>query len=313
MKTRGLGVRNGVGNGLVTGAVSDEGNRPAPGQKGAFARISERLAASPWVCRLARLGYAAEGLLYVIVGGTAALAAMDVGGHARGTRGALSLMVAQPFGRLVVALVAAGLCGYILRRFVQVLVEPADGTPPAALVRVLRRFGFALSGLAHVGIALAALRLALGLAALGSGGGQPTRGWADLLLAWRPLDGWLVFFVGLVFIGVAVFYFYKALSRRFTMDLELEFMSRRAERAALACGVAGYAGRGVGFLIMGAFLVYAGWYVEEVEARGFGDILRTLEDRPFGAWVLIAAAAGLTAYGLYLMLAARYLRLIAAW
>jgi hypothetical protein len=119
--------------------------------------------------------------------------------------------------------------------------------------------------------------------------------------------------VGLVIVGVAIFYFYKAVSRRFTIDLELERMSRHVERATLACGIAGYAGRGIGFLIIGAFLVYAGWYVEEVEARGFGDILRALEEQPFGAWVLIAVAAGLTAYGFYLLLAARYLRLIAAW
>lgn len=306
-------MKNGMENGLVTRAMPERESRPARGRAVALARISEQLAASPWVHRLARLGYAAEGLLYVIVGGTAALAAMDVGGRVRGTRGALDLIMAQPFGRLVVALVAAGLCGYILRRFVQVFVEPADGTPPMALMRVLRRLAFALSGLAHVGIALAALRLVLGLAVLSQEGRNPSRGWATLLLAWRPLDGWLTLLVGLVLIGVAIFYFYKAVSRRFTMDLELERMSRRVERATLACGIAGYAGRGVGFLIMGAFLVYAGWYMEEVEARGFGDILRTLEDQPFGAWILIAAAVGLTAYGLYLLLAARYLRLIATW
>ena len=306
-------MRNGAGSGLVTKAVSDEENRPARGRWDAFDRISEQLAASPWVHRLARLGYAAEGLLYVIVGGAAAAAAVNVGGRVRGTRGALNLIVAQPFGRLFVAFVAVGLCGYILRRFVQVFVEPADGTPPVALVRALRRFVFALSGLAHIGIALAALRLLLGPAVLSQEGRNPSRGWATLLLVWRPLDGWLTLLVGLVVIGVALFYFYKAVSRRFTMDLELERMSRRVERATLACGIAGYAGRGVAFLITGAFLTYAGWFVEEVEARGYGDILRAVEAQPFGWWVLIAVAAGLIAYGLYLLLAARYLRLIAAW
>jgi len=293
--------------------MSDEKPQPARGRLDAFVRLSEQLAASPWVYRLARLGYAAEGMLYVIVGGTAALAAVNVGGRVRGTRGALGLLVAQPFGRLVVALVAAGICGYILRRFVQVFVEPAGGRPPKPIIRVLRRLAFALSGLAHVGIALAALRLVLGLAVLSSDGQKASRGWATLLLVWKPLDGWLTVIVGLVVVGVAIFYFYKSASRRFTMDLELERMSRRVERATLACGIAGYAGRGIGFLIMGAFLVYAGWYVEEVEARGFGNILRTLEAQPFGAWLLITAAVGLTAYGLYLLLAAWYLRLIAAW
>jgi hypothetical protein len=252
-------------------------------------------------------------LLYVIVGGTAALSAVKVGGRVRGMRGALFLLVAQPFGRMVVALVAVGLCGYILRRFVQVFVEPDVGVPPKPVVRGLRRVGFALSGLAHMGIALAAMRLVLGLAVLSQEGRNPSRGWEAVLLVWRPLDGWLTLFVGLVGVAVAVFYLYKAVSRRFTMDLELERMSRRFERATLACGIMGYAGRGIGFLVIGTFLVYAGWYVETVEARGFGDILRTLEEQPFGAWVLIIVAAGLMAYGLYLLLAAWYLRLIATW
>lgn len=297
----------------MTKAVFEEVNRPARGRAVALARISEQLAASPWVYRLARLGYAAEGLLYVIVGGTASLAAVNVGGRVRGARGALNLIVAQPFGRLVVTLVAIGLCGYMLRRFVQVFVEPTDGVPPKQIMRALRRVGFALSGLAHAGIALAALRLVLGLAVLSSGGGSRSRRWETLLFVWKPLDGWLTLLVGLVIIGVAIFYFYKAVSRRFTMDLELERMSRRVKRVTLACGIAGYAGRGVGFLIMGAFFVYAGWYVEEVEARGVGYILRALETQPSGVWILIAVAVGLTAYGLYLLLAARYLRLIATW
>lgn len=294
-------------------AMSDEENRPAWGWWHAFARIPERLTASPRVYRLARLGYAAEGLLYLIVGVTASLAAVRVGGRVRGTRGALGLLVAQPFGRLLVALVAVGLCGYILRRFLQVFVEPAGGVPPKPIMRVLRRVGFALSGLAHVGIVLAALKLVVGLAVMSSNGPQVSRGWETLLLTWQPLDGWLTLLAGLVVIGIAVVFFYKAVSRRFTMDLELERMGRRSRRATLACGIAGYAGRGVGFLIIGSFLAYAGWYVEEVEARGFGDLLRALEDRPFGLWLLIAVAAGLTAYGLYLLLAARHLRLIAAW
>jgi hypothetical protein len=288
-------------------------NRAAQGQGEARARIPERLAASPWVWWSARLGYAAKGLLYVIVGGTAVLAAVNIGGRVRGTRGALNLLVASPFGRLGVALVAAGLCGFILRRFVQVLVPPTDGVPPKPITRVLRRMGYALSGLAHVGVALTALQLMLGLAVMSPGGRTPPRGWQALLLTWRPLDGWLIMLAGLTVLGVGVFHFYLAAYRRFTVDLQLERMSRRVERVTFACGVVGYAGRGVAFLIAGAFLAYAGWYVEEVEARGLGDMFRTLEAQPYGAWILLAAAAGLTAYGLYLLLAAWYLRLIAAW
>jgi hypothetical protein len=88
-------------------------------------------------------------------------------------------------------------------------------------------------------------------------------------------------------------------------------MSNRIKRVAFACGIAGHLGRGVAFLIVGLFLVYAGWFVEEVEARGVSDLLSRFETHPFGAWILIAVAAGLAAYQLYLLLAAWYLRLVA--
>ena len=286
----------------------------AGGQTSARLRISEQLAASPWVWRLATLGYAAKGLLYMIAGGTVAMAAVQVGGRAMGTRGALTLLLALPFGRLAVAFVAAGLYGFILRRFVQVFVPPTEGKPPKLIMtRILRRTGYALSGLAHVGITLTALGLVLGLTILRRDGPTPPRDWTTPLLVWKPLNGWLTVLAGLIVLGVAAFYFSMAVRRRFTIDLHLEPMGPRLRRLVLACGIVGYAGRGVAFLIVGLFLVYAGWYVEEVEARGLSDVLRAVEAQPWGTWMLIAIAAGLIAYGVYLLLAARYLRLIAMW
>ena len=301
-------------NRLAARAMPDQERQPLRQPRNGPIRFSRHLAASPWVCRLATLGYAAKGLLYIIAGGTVAVAAVRVGGRAMGTRGALTLLVALPFGRLAVAFVAVGLYGFILRRFVQVFVPPTEGKPPKLLMtRILRRMGYALSGLAHVGIALTALGLVLGLTLVRRVGATPPRDWTTPLLVWKPLNGWLTVLAGLVVPGVAVFYCSIAVRRRFTIDLHLERMSSRMRRVVLACGVAGHAGRGVAFLIVGLFLVYAGWFVEEVEARGLSDVLRTLEAQPWGTWMLIAVAAGLIAYGIYLLLGARYLRLIARW
>lgn len=300
-------------NGLGTQAVPERENRPALEQRSALARISEQLATNSWVRRLARLGYVSKGLMYVIVGVAAALAVVKIGGRVRGARGALSLLVAQPLGRLIVAVVAVGLCGFILRRFIQIFVPPTTGTPPKPIMRVLRRTGYALSGLAHIGIALIALGLLLGLTSASPDAKTATRGWTTLIVRWRPLNGWLVLLIGLALAGVAVFYFYKAVSRRFTVDLEVEHMSRKVKGMAFVCGVAGYAGRGLAFLITGSFLVYAGWHAEDAESRRVGDILGTLEAQPFGTWILIMVAVGLICYGMYLLFAARYLRLIATW
>jgi hypothetical protein len=294
-------------------ATLEQENRLAHGTPEVRRRIFDQLAANPWVSMSARLGYAANGLLYVIFGGTAALAAVNIGGRVRGTQGALKLLVAQPFGRLAVSLVAIGLCGFILRRLVQIFVPPTDGVPPKPVMRALRRTGCALSGLMHIGIALTALQLTVGLIQINPDAQTPKPGWVTLLLTWNLLDGWFTLFAGLIVLAVAVYEFYIAIYLRFTIDLQLERMSTRMKRATFACGVAGHTGRGTAFLIIGMFLVYAGYYVEEVEATGIGDLLRSLEVLPFGVWILIVTAAGLIAYGLFLLLAAWYLRMLGAW
>jgi hypothetical protein len=282
-------------------------------QTNAVVRISEQLAASPWVRRLAQLGYGAKGLLYVIVGTTALLAVVNVGQRVRGTRGALNLMVASPVGRLGVAFVAVGLGGFILRRLVQIFVSPKIGTAPKRFTRISRRVGYALSGLGHLGIALTALQLVFGVATFGRAEVTPARTWILRLLTSMPLGSSWILLAGLVIVGIAIFQFYLAVSRRFAVELQLEQMSQRVRRMTFACGVAGHAGRGVAFLLSGTFLIYTGLFVEVAEAARFGNTVSTIETRSLGAWVFFAAAAGLTVYGLYLLFAAWYLRLIATW
>jgi hypothetical protein len=282
-------------------------------QTNAIVRISEQLVASPWVRRFAQLGYGAKGLLYLIIGTTAVLALVNVGQGVRGTRGALNLIVASPFGRLGVAFVAVGLGGFILRRLVQIFVSPKIGTAPKRFTRISRRMGYVLSGLGHLGIALAALQLMFGLTTSGRGEVTPARIWILRLLTSMPMgSSWIVLF-GLVIVGVGIFQFYLAVSRRFAVELQLEQMSQRVRKMTIACGVAGYAGRGLAFLFSGTFLIYTGFVVEVAEGGRFGNTVNTIEIRPPGAWTFFAAAAGLTAYGLYLLFAARYLRLIATW
>ena len=297
----------------MTPARPDDENRNIEKQTNAIVRVSEQLAASPWVRRLAQLGYGAKGLLYVIVGITAVLAVVNVGQRVRGTRGALNLLVASPFGRLGVAFVAVGLGGFILRRLVQIFVSPKIGTAPKRLTRISRRLGYAVSGLGHLGIALTALQLVFGLTIFGGAEVNPARTWISRLLSSLPLGSSWILLAGLVFVGVAIFQFYLAVSRRFAVELQLEQMSQRVRRMTFACGVAGHAGRGVAFLLSGAFLIYTELFVEVAEAGRFGNTVSSIETRPLVAWMFFAAAAGLTAYGLYLLFAAWYLRLIATW
>ena len=54
--------------------------------------------AGPWIERLARLGYAAKGLVYVLVGFLALRTALGRGGEITDSEGALRTLLDQPFG-----------------------------------------------------------------------------------------------------------------------------------------------------------------------------------------------------------------------
>ena len=114
-------------------------------------RIANFVVANPWAERLFRLGYAAKGLVYAIVGWLAALAALGPSGRTTGTRGALRSLLKQPFGRILLGLVALGLSGYVLWRFVQAIMDTENkGTDAKGIIL---RLSYAGNGLIYGGLA----------------------------------------------------------------------------------------------------------------------------------------------------------------
>nr|WP_298059161.1 DUF1206 domain-containing protein [uncultured Halomonas sp.] len=70
----------------------------------------------------ARMGYASRGIVYMLVGGLAALAAFGQGGQTEGSRGALERVLIAPFGKILLGIIAVGLVGYAMWR----TIEPSD-------------------------------------------------------------------------------------------------------------------------------------------------------------------------------------------
>ena len=62
--------------------------------------------------KLARLGYASKAVIYAIIGVLAVLAVANRGGAITDTTGALHVVFTRPFGRGLLIVLAAGLCGY---------------------------------------------------------------------------------------------------------------------------------------------------------------------------------------------------------
>jgi len=259
--------------------------------------------AAPWVERLGRLGYAAKGIVYLGVGVLAAEAAVGAGGAATGSRGAMRHVRRLPFGDVLLVAVAVGLAGYTLWRLVQAVRDTEDlGTSPKGMIL---RVGYAISGAIHGVLAWTAVELVRGLRPRGDE--AVSREQAAWMLSF-PHGAWLVCAVGAVVIGVGVAQLVIAVRASFL--LKLGSLSEGARAWVTWLGRLGYVARGVVLFLIGGFLISAGIHANPGDARGIGGALREIAHQPEGRWLFGAVAIGLAAYGVFMLVLARYRRMV---
>jgi hypothetical protein len=261
----------------------------------------------PWIEKLARFGYGAKGVVYAVIGILALQLALGQGGEATGPEGALSTIGQQPFGRALLAIMAAGLLAYALWRLVQAAVDPEHKGRDAKGLG--QRAGYVISGLTYGALGLLAGRMALGQSGGGSGD-QSQEDWTAWLLA-QPFGVWLVALVGLVIIGAGLYQLYYGVSGRFRTELKLHEMSQTEIAWATRSGQLGYAARGVVYTITGGFFILAALRSNPEQAGGFAQALSELAQQPYGPWLLGLVALGVLAHGIYAFVQARYRRIFA--
>jgi hypothetical protein len=264
---------------------------------------SMRQTARPWAGPLARVGFFAKGVVYVLVGGLAVLAAIGKGGQVEGSRGAVRSLGEQPFGDVLLLGAAVGLLAYALWRFLEAAfnLENERGLKGAA-----KRTAYVVSGLTHSALALLAFKLSQGERPRGHDGAE-TRSWVARALH-APFGRILLAAVALGLIGYGLFQLYCALVTKFPKSLRIGELRGSARRWVSAIGRLGLASRGVVFVVIGYFLGRAALDRRPGESRDVGGALREIAARPHGEVLLFAVAAGLAAYGLYMIVASRYAR-----
>ncbi len=258
----------------------------------------------PWVVWLARFGYAAKGVVYFTIGILALQLALGSGGKATGPSGALKSLFNQPFGNVLLAVMAGGLFAYAIWRFVQAWVDPDNAG--SDLTGIVKRVGYVTSGILYGVFGYTALEILFGT------GVQDGDTKVEQYIAWlmrQPFGPWIVGAIGVILIGTGFYQFYRSLSASFKDKLKLESMNETEERWVTVAGRLGFAARGVVYVLLGAFLVAAAVQYDPQKAMGIGEALLVLLQQPYGSWLLGAVAVGLMVYGVYALVLARYRRI----
>ena len=254
---------------------------------------------------LARAGLAARGFTYVVISILAAQIALGGAAPSADQTGAIEAVAAQPFGRVLLILLAFGFAAYALWRWSVAALGGRAGAGESSTKRVARRIGAFATGVVYGGLCLTSIRVVAGRSATSSTQRQQsTTAW----LLGLPMGRVLVLAIGIAAGIGGVVLAWWALSRKFERHLDAAKMAALVRRWATGLGVAGHSAGAVLLFLVGVFVIQAADTNNPTAVKGLDQSLRAFAGAPFGRFLVLAIALGLAAYGLYSFVEARYRR-----
>jgi hypothetical protein len=236
----------------------------------------------------ARLGYAASGVLHLVLAWLTVQIAIGSGGQASQS-GALATVAKQPFGMFLLWVLAVGFVLLALWQVTEV---------------VTAREAFDKAKAAGKAVMYAALAYTGFVFALGgrTSSNKQTKDFTHTLMD-APAGRFLVGALGVAIIGVALYHVYKGWKKKFLDDLQ----EHPGHWAVVAARI-GYIGKGIALVAVGVLFVAAAIQQHIGKTTGLDGGLKSLRDLPAGPVILIGIALGLAAYGVYSFARARYAR-----
>jgi hypothetical protein len=272
-------------------------------------RGAKRAGNSEWLDRAARAGFAARGVLYLTVAFLAASIALGRAGEPADKQGAVQTLADTPLGTFLLVLLVGGLTGLGLWQAAEALwgrtSERNDGK------RAAKRAASAGKAVLYLALAASAASVLLqGDGSQAGGGEQETKesNWTARVLE-LPAGRVLVILAGLALLGAGGWLVARGVQRKFEKHLKTGVMSPSLRRASSVVGLLGHVARGVVAGLAGLLLIKAAIDYDPQEAKGVDGTLRTIAEQPYGKVLLLLAAAGLAAFGLFSFIEARYRRL----
>jgi hypothetical protein len=275
--------------------------------------VAEIARQHPGLVKLAKVGWAAKGLVYAIVGVVAISIAVngldrgrsDQGDAEASQNGAVAELAESPLGATALWAVAAGLVLYVIWRLISVALPADDG-----MKTWLTRVGYLVSAAVYASLAWSAVTIARHGAA---GSGQESedsrveRITRDVM-EWTG-GRWLVGLTGVAFIVIGGAFLHRGITASFRDELEGGGVGPIAHSTLVRLGQAGWIGRGAMMLLIGWFVMRAAIMFDPDEATGLDGALREATASTLGAVLALVVAVGLVLYGAFCIISAPRARL----
>lgn len=247
---------------------------------------------------LARAGFAASGILHLLVGAIAIRLAMGGSGNADFS-GAVAELSTQPAGPFLLWASFAACAALALWQTSDAIFD-YNRLPTKDKAGKKAKAG--AQALVFAGLALTLLSFARGM---GSGADNQQAA-TDMTVSLMKAPGGVAL---LVVLGVAiavtgVVYAIRGLRKSFEKHLAMP-ADQKARTAVTVLGVTGYVAKGIVLFLTGLLIAIATLQAHPEDSTGLDGGLRALRDQPLGVYLLAAVGTGLICYGVFMIVRAR--------
>ena len=264
--------------------------------------MGQLTAEHPGAVKIGRAGWFAKGVVYCIAGILALSIAAKAGGWTDSTSatgnqeaspiGAIKTVAGSGGGTVLLWLLAIGMLLYAAWRVVSALLP--GGTDAKAMAH---RIGYIASAVMYTTFAFSAIMLARQPQTAPDGNKKVTDISSTLMA--HSFGRVLIGAVGVIVIGVGLY----RMSKGFKMDVEDELDMSGASAGwrkwIERLGAIGEVGRGIGFSLVGFFLVRAAVRYDANDATGLDGALRRLVLESWGLFIVVIVGIGFAAYGVF--------------
>lgn len=236
---------------------------------------------------LARIGLTARGVVYLVMGWLAVLVA--TGGKANvDQRGALTEVLAAPFGTALVWLLALGFAAYSLWRLSEAVFGVTGESPGAG-----PRLKSLARAIAYAALAVTSVSLLNGSRGTQAGQQGHLAGTVMSHAGGRSL----VALAGLVLVAVGLVMVREGWSAKFMRYFG--HLPAALRRAVVLLGRVGTVARGIVFAVTGILVIAAAWTATAAKAGGIDQAFKTLLAQPYGTVLVAGLGLGLIVFGVY--------------